>query len=167
MKPFVESMQIYRTMLSEGDLQVAYKGLMDYLMELKTHFAKQYPDYFVSGAIYYGYMDMSYFSVIPRSLKERNLKVAVVFLHEAFRFEVWLGGYNKQAQAKYWKIIKEQKWDRYHLVPTTAGADSILEHILTVEPDFNNLAGLTQQIEAGTLDFIRQVESFLDSLDTA
>jgi hypothetical protein len=43
-------------------------------------------------------MDMTNFSFIPKSFKQRNLKIAVVFIHEAFRFEAWLAGYNKQVQ---------------------------------------------------------------------
>ena len=110
----------------------AYKGLMEYIMDLRTHFKNRYPDYVVSGSIYYGYMDMTYFSFYPESLKKQNLKIAIVFLHEPFRFEVWLAGFNKQIQSKYWKLIKESGWNKYHLVSTTIGADSILEHILTV-----------------------------------
>lgn len=49
-------------------------------MDLKTYF-KKYPDYFVSG-LNYGYMDMTYFSFLPGSLKNRKLKVAIVFIHE-------------------------------------------------------------------------------------
>ena len=38
-------------------------------MELRTQLKNKYPDYFVSGSIYYGYMDMTYFSFFPESLK--------------------------------------------------------------------------------------------------
>jgi hypothetical protein len=106
-------------------------------------------------------MDMTYFSFFPKSLKRRKLKVAVVFLHEAFRFEVWLAGYNKRVQTKYWKLIKESGWKKYHIVPTTRGVDSIIEQVLVENPDFSHLEKLTQQIEKGTLDFIEDVEDFL------
>jgi hypothetical protein len=163
MATFNESMNEYRKQLENGAIQKAYKGLMEYIMALRTHFQSKYPDYFVSGNIYYGYMDMSYFSIIPESLKDRKLKIAVVFLHEAFRFEVWLAGVNKQVQSKYWKMIKESNWNQYHLVSTTQGADSIVEHILVEDPDFGDLESLTNQIESGTLNFIQEVESFLSA----
>ena len=89
----------------------AYQGLMEYILDLKTYFKNHYPDYFVSGSIYYGFMDMTYFSFIPVSLKQRNLKIAVVFVHSAFRFEVWLAGYNKQVQQQYWKLLKESNFN--------------------------------------------------------
>jgi hypothetical protein len=135
---------------------------MDYIMGLKTHFKKQYPDYFVSGSLYFGYMDMTYFSFTPPSLKKRKLKIAVVFLHEAFRFEIWLGGVNKQVQKKYWKLINEYGWDQYNLVSPAKGIDSILENILVENPDFSDLDTLTEKIEGRSLDFIRDVEHFLE-----
>jgi len=153
-------MNEYRRQLEKGVIKVAYKGLMEYIMDLRTHFKNKYPDYFISS-IYYGYMDMTYFSFIPDPLKHRRLKIAVVFLHETFRFEAWLAGYNKQVQSKYWKLFKESGWDKYHIVSTTEGVDSIMEHVLVDDPDFSDLDTLTKQIEKATLKFIKDVESFL------
>lgn len=158
---FQESMHEYKKLLKQGTIQEAYRGLMEYIMDLKTHFKNKYPDYFISGSIYYGYMDMTYFSFTPKTLKDRNLKIAIVFNYDAFRFEVWLGGYNKQVQAEYWQLLKESGWDSYHLVPTTEGMDSILEHTLVADPDFSDLDTLTKQIESETLRFAADVEKFL------
>lgn len=161
MKPFHEHVNEYRKQLAKGAVQKAYKGLMEYVMNLRTHFMKKYPDYFVSGSIYYGYMDMTYFSFTPGSLQQQKLKIAIVFIHEAFRFEVWLGGYNRQVQQKYWKLFKESGWDKHHVVPTTQGVDSIVECVLVDDPDFGDLDALTKQIEKATLKFIDDVEGFL------
>jgi hypothetical protein len=156
-----EYMNEYRKQLEKGAIQKAYRGLMEYIMGLRTYFDSQYPDYSVSGGIYYGYMDMTYFAVIPKTLKQRRLKIAIVFLHESFRFEVWLAGNNKQVQAKYWKLFKESGWSKYRIVPTTKGVDSILEYRVADNPDFNDLGALTKQIESNTLEFISEVEGFL------
>ena len=161
MESFHEYMNEYRKQLEKGAIQKAYKGLMEYIMDLRTHFKNKYPDYFVSGSIYYGYMDMTYFSFIPKSLKQRNLKIAIVFIHDTFRFEVWLAGYNKQVQTKYWKLFKESNWNKYRIPPTTKGVDSIIEYILVDNPDFSDLDALTKQIEKGTLKFINDIENFL------
>ena len=161
MTSFHEYVNEYKKQLEKGAIKEAYKGLMEYIMDLKTHFKNKYPDYFVSGSIYYGYMDMTYFSFFPKSLKHRGLKIAIVFVHDTFRFEVWLAGYNKQVQTKYWKLFKESGWDKYHVVSTTKDVDSIMEYILVDNPDFSDLDTLTKQIERGTLKFIKDVESFL------
>lgn len=161
MESFHEYMKEYRKQLEKGVIQEAYKGLIGYIMGLRTHLNNKYPDYFVSGSIYYGYMDMTYFSFIPQSLKDRKLKPAIVFVYDTFRFEVWLAAFNKQVQLKYWKLFKESGWDKYPLVPTVKGYDSIIENVLVEDPDFSDLDTLTEQIERGTLKFIKDVESFL------
>jgi hypothetical protein len=161
MESFHKYVDEYREQLQKGSINKAYKGLMEYIMALRTHFNNKYPDYFVSGSIYYGYMDMTYFSFTPKSLQHHKLKTAIVFIHDTFRFEVWLAGNNKQVQSKYWNLFKETGWNKYHLVPTTKGVDSILECILVDNPDFSDLDTLTTQIERATLRFIEDVESFL------
>jgi len=161
MAPLREYVREYQKQLGKGVIQQAYRGLMDYMMALRTHLKNKYPDYFVSGSIYYGFMDMTYFSFIPASLQKRRLRIAVVFLHETCRFEVWLAGYNKTVQLKYWRLFRESGWRQYYVVPTTRDADSIVEHVLVEKPDFGDLDGLTAQIERATLKFIADIESFL------
>ena len=154
-------MNEYKKQLQNGIVQKAYQGLMNYIMGLRSYFEKRYPDYSVSGSIYFGYMDMTYFSFFPESLKLRKLKVGIVFVHEAFRFEVWLFGYNKSVQAKYWKLFKESGWSKYKVPSAIKGVDTILEGILVENPDFSDLEVLAKQIERETLKFIEDVENFL------
>jgi hypothetical protein len=154
-------MQAYKIQMQKGVIQQAYKGLLEYIMGLRTHFQTKYPGYFVSGSIYYGYMDMTYFSVVPETFQQRKLKIALVFIHETCRFEVWLAASNKQVQSEYWKMIKDSGWDKYRLAPSVKGNDSILEQVIVEDPDFRDLDRLTQQIEAATLEFIQDIEDFL------
>jgi len=163
MESFHECIIEYKKQLEKGIIQKAYLGLMEYILSLKAHFKKQYPDYFVSGGIYFGYMDMTYFSFMPTSIKDHKLKVAIVFDHEACRFETWLGGYNKQVQKKFWELFKESDWDKYPVVPSIEGMDAFIEHVLVDVPDFDDLDGLTDQIEKGVIQFIQDVEEFLIS----
>ena len=164
MTSFNESMQIYKHHLQEGHIITAYQGLMAYFNELRGYFERNYPEFSVPGNIYYGYMDMTYFALVPALLAERKLKIAVVFLHEAFRFEVWLAARNKGVQAKVWESIQASGWDHYDLEPQGPGVDAILEHILVEDPDFNDLPGLTEEIEKGVLIFIKELEEFLPTL---
>jgi hypothetical protein len=160
MGSFAESMNEYKKQLKKGDLQEAYQGLMEYFRDLRSHFKNKYPDYSVSGSIYYGYMDMTYFSLFPESLKRRKLKIAIVFIHDKFRFEVWLSGSNRNVQTKYWKLLKESDWHKYHLASNPRAVDYVIDHILITNPDFSDLNSITRQIERGTLEFIRDVEGF-------
>ena len=161
MEPFHEYINEYRKQLENGAIKKVYKGLIEYIMALRTHFKNKYPDYFVSSSIYVGYMDMTYFAFTPKSIKQRDLKIALVFIHETFKFEVWLAGTNKQVQDKYWHLLKDSGWNKYPIVSTTKGVDSIIEYILVDNPDFSDLETLTNQIERATLNFITDIESFL------
>jgi len=75
MESFNQYMEEYKKEMKKGVIKEAYKGLMEYIMDLRTHLQNKYPDYFVSS-LYYGYMDMTYFSFSPESLKDRKLKIA-------------------------------------------------------------------------------------------
>ena len=164
MQPFHPYIDEYRRQMQNGAVPKAYQGLMHYLMDLRTHFQSNYPDYFVSGSLYAGYMDMSYFSIIPPALKQRGLKIAFVFLHATCHFEVWLAAANKQIQTRTWQQIKDSGWQQYRLVPSPRGADSILEHVLAETPDFSDLDALTGLIEEETGKFIADIEDFLSKI---
>jgi hypothetical protein len=164
MRTFPESMDEYREQLQKGAIQQAYRGLMEYMLSLRAYFQKQYPEYDVPGSLYFGYMDMTYFAIIPPELKQRKLKVAVVFLHEAFRFEVWLSGSNRQVQVDFSNLLRGKGWDKYKLTADPEASDSILEHILVAEPDFSDLDALTKMIEIGTIKFIGDLEDLISEL---
>jgi len=154
-------MLAYRDQLQKGSIQIAYRGLMDFMSVLKTRMKVVFPEAFISGSLYFGVMDMTYFSVIPQDLKERGLKIAVVFLHQEFRFEVWLSGANRQIQVETWKLLKERGYARYRLAIDPARGDSILEQTLTAEPNFDDPQALTALLEGGVADFIRAVQADL------
>ncbi|MDD1776050.1 MAG: hypothetical protein LUP94_01690 [Candidatus Methanomethylicus sp.] len=161
MESLNDLMNEYKRQLKKGDIQRAYRGFMEYFMGLRSHLENNYPDHIVSGSVYYGYMDMTYFSFFPASLKKRKLKIAIVFNHGTFRFEAWLAGINKTVQSEYWKLFKESGWKKSYMPPDIEGIDSILEQVLVETPDFDDLDKLTAQIERGTLELIRDVDDFL------
>lgn len=158
-----QSVLEYKKQLEKGEIQKAYKGILEYLSALRTHFEKQHPDWSVPGGLYPGYMDMSYFSIIPSAFKERKLKIAVVFIHETCRFEVWLAAVNKSVQADYWHMIRQSGWSQYKTVSTLEGADAIIEHVLIETPDFDDLKKLTAIIQQLVENFIRDIETYLSS----
>jgi hypothetical protein len=51
MEAFHEYMNEYRKQIEKGAIQEAYKGLVEYIMGLRTHFRNNYPEYAVSGII--------------------------------------------------------------------------------------------------------------------
>ncbi len=160
MQSIQEEMNELRMYLRTGALQKAYKALLGYMMDLRIHFQDRYPSYSVSG-LYQGYMDMTYFAILPPSLKRRNLKIAIVFNYEAFRFEAWLSGTNRQVQRKYWELFRDSQWTEYRVVAPAKGVDSILECDLAEAVDFGDLDNLTASIEEKTGKFINDIDKFL------
>lgn len=103
----------------------------------------------------------TYFLFHPQSLKKRGLKVAIVFVHDTCRFDVWLASRNAAYRKKYWQLFNDAHYKKHHLVPSDKAVDPILEHTLVAEPDFADPQALSAEIERGALNFIREVESFL------
>ena len=165
MTKFAESMVQFKDALQQGWVITAYRGLMEFMMDLRTHFSKKYPDHFISGSLYQGYMDMSYFAIVPEPLIQRKLKIAILFNYQDFRFDVFLIGVNKKVQAKYIQMIKKAGWKNYEMAPAVKGYDHIIEHTLVESPDFSDLTKLRDVIELGVCQFTREVEEFLETHD--
>jgi hypothetical protein len=160
MRSIQEDMNVFLSQLKAGSLQKAYKALLGYMMDLRTHFKNRFPRYSISG-LYQGYMDMTYFAVVPPLLKPRGLKIAIVFNYETFRFEAWLAGTNRQIQRKYWELIRARQWPEYRIVTPAKGVDSIIECDLTESFDFSERDNLQASIEERAVQFIDKVEKFL------
>ena len=100
-----EDIREYTAQLQKGSIQRAYKGIMVFMSELKSALERKYPDY-TSSALYYGYMDMTYFAITPPPpLKDKKLKIALVYLHTENRFEYWLAAANRMIQADIIKTL--------------------------------------------------------------
>ncbi len=145
----------YKNQMKIGNISKVYKGLMKYLMNLRSHFLNKYPDEFSVGSFYQGYMDISYFPLRPESLRRQKLKIGLVFNHEKFQFEIWLVGQNKKIQKDYWDWLKEKSWSKYKLSPSPQ--NSIIKEIIVKDPDFSDLDSLTEKIEIETLGFIKNI----------
>jgi len=156
-------MSEFKELLATGTIQKAYQELVSYMMGLKNTLSQKYSESFSTGSLYQGYMDMSYFAFTPEILRALGLKIAIVFVYEPFRFEVWLAANNKKIQKKYWNLIRERSWDKYRVVPAIQGYDSILEHVLVDDPDFSDPQALSRLIEDGLIAFIHDIESFLSA----
>lgn len=153
-------MQVFRQQLRQEALQRAYRALIAYMQGLRARFARQHGDSAVS-ALYQGYLDMTYFAFFPPALKARDLKIAIVFNYDAFRFEAWLAARNRKVQRQYWELFKDSHWDGYRIVAPAEGVDSIVECDLAADFDFDDLEALTASIEQAAAAFLADLEDFL------
>lgn len=146
----------YNNQLSKGRIQKAYREIMSFMSNLRTYLEEKNPDY-TTGALYYGYMDMTYFAFTPSNLKSRKLKIAVVYLHEPNSFEVWLGGNNRKIQAEYIELFSNKGTGGYKLSRVSPGVDSIIESTLSEQPDFDNPGELMRQIESKVIECVERI----------
>jgi len=152
----------YTTQLSRGTIQTAYRGIMTFMSDLRSFLECKYPD-FTAGALYFGYMDMTYFAFTPSALRERRLKIALVYLHKEGRFESWLAGNSRQIQAKYVEMLRRTHLGKHVLSQIQPGVDSIIASAIVDRPDFDDLDGLKRSIEVELMEFVEDMVRLVDS----
>ena len=148
----------YKKQLDIGDIQVAYAGLVKFVMRLKIRFSKTMWDRFAFSGIFQGYMDYTYFYFANDFCRERKLKFGLVLNHDDMRFEVWLLGQTKDVQERYWNLLKHTEWIQGEAIPKY----SIFEHVLIERPNFDDLDALSETIENG---IVMTTDRILDSLN--
>lgn len=160
MESLNEHIREYSIQLDKGHIQKAYKGIMTFMSALKSYLESNNPDYLAS-ALYPGYMDMSYFAFTPPALKKMKLKIAIVFLHEECRFELWLAGNNRQIQAEYSELLGNIDLGKYTLSEIQPGVDSIVTSSIIEKPDFDDPENLKKIIEENTIEFAEEILSLM------
>jgi hypothetical protein len=143
----------YNQQLKLGHIQKAYRGIMEMMSQLKIAWDNQYPET-PSGALYAGYMDMTFISVKPAVLSDMDVRVSIVYLHESHTFELWLVARNRKIQSQIHDQLKTKDLGQYTLSELGPGIDAIISTILIADPDFDNVEFLIQEIMEKTQHFI-------------
>ena len=156
MKTLNEQIKEYTHYLQQSKMQIAYKGILEFLGKSRAEFIKNYPHYDVSS-IYQGYMDMSYFSLSTKSLKDKGLKIAIVYLHEKGDFEVWLSARNRDIAKIYVSTLNTAISGNADVFHDTDNPDAIIECILTTTPDFEDQSSLIDTIDKGVEKFVMTI----------
>lgn len=153
-----KSLAIYQQQLHQGDIQRAYRALTKYVGELRARVAKEYA---VSN-LGFGYLDYTYFYFTTATVKERQLKFALVLNHEQLQIELWLCARNAKVQTDYWNRLKDSVWNR--------GRDemprySVLEVVFVDQLDFADQEGMTEGILTRLGEVVPAVEQTLREVD--
>ena len=150
----------YTDNLKHGEIQIAYKGILEFIGILRADLAKKRPDYEM-GSVYQGYMDMSYFAISTKLLKEKGLKIAVVYLHEKRTFEVWLSARNREISKFYKSMFFSTSLNNIAFFHDDNNQDAIIECTLTASPNFEDQISLLDIIDHGVMNFITYVANQL------
>ena len=146
----------YTHLVRQHELQLAYRGILEYLGKLRATFLKNCPQFDVSN-LYQGYMDMSYFSLSTKSLKDKSLKIAIVYLHEKGDFEVWLSARNRDIAKSYASILEDVLSSDANVFHDVNNPDAIVEYSLVKTPDFENPSMLIDTIDQGVDKFVTTI----------
>lgn len=157
-------LQELKERLQDGSIQRAYTGIVAYLSRLRSEFAGRRGERAVSG-LYQGYFDMTYFALFPSALKERDLKIAVVFNYATFAFEAWLAARNRKLQRAYWELLRQAGYTQHPLVEPAVGSDAIVAAVLATDYSLDDEDRLTARLVEGVEAFERAIIAFLDELD--
>lgn len=152
---------VYKDLLIKGEIQIAYRAIMEFMHQFRNRLNAKYPEFVISGNIYQGYMDMSYFAFTPGSLAEKKLKIAIVFIHESISFEIWLSGVNKKIQEKYWQLLRHKNLNNCLVPDDINGMDYIARKPVTVQIDFEDQYKLKQALESEILSLIEEMKLYL------
>ncbi|MCI6496050.1 MAG: hypothetical protein MSA01_03205 [Anaeromassilibacillus sp.] len=125
----------YKTLLQTTDLIEAYQEFIKLFRFLRIELEKTMTEYRFQGNIAENGMDYSYFLFWNEELKSKGLKIAVVFVHRDFRFEVWVSGFNRKYQSKYYDILKDKEIP-FELTSSPTKTD----YILRVPADISDIS---------------------------
>ena len=158
--PLSACIESYRVAVAEGDVVRAYRGILSQLTQFKAAWEQAHPKDTV-GALYPGYLDMSFVAFAPATLAEKRLKISLVFLHPSCEFALWLAAGNRAIQKSVSEALRALPLGGYRLTKLETGVDAIIELILEKPYAFDDTAALTQRLvqstEAFTSDMIELV----------
>lgn len=161
-KPLSASVAAYSEAVAEGDLARAYRGILAALTQFKSAWEASHPED-TAGALYQGYMDMSFVAVLPAALAHKRLKISLVFLHDSGTFSLWLIAGNRAIQKSVSEALSRFPLGQYALTVLETGVDSIIALDLPKpyafdEPDVltANLVASAERFLADMIALIRQ-----------
>lgn len=160
MKTLNELIEEYTHHLQQGEVQIAYKGILEFLGKLRAEFIKKHPHYDVSR-MNQGYMDMSYFSLNTKSFRDKGLKIVIVYIHEKGDFEVWLSARNRDISKSYASVLNSVISSDVNVFHDNNNPDAIIECILITTPNFEDQSLLIDTIDQGVEKFVTKLIDLL------
>jgi hypothetical protein len=168
MKQSNESLQTcverYVGAVAQGDIVRAYRGILAALTQFKSSWESTHPQDAV-GALYQGYLDMSFVAVLPLSLAEKRLKISLVFLHETGTFTLWLTAGNRAIQKNVSTALQRITLGRYQLTELEPGVDAIIALDLPKPYAFDEPDALTMRLVAAAEAFLADMTVLIQQID--
>lgn len=161
MKTLNDIVAVYQEELRKGDILIAYKELVQFVMNTRTDLSKKLSAQYSFAKVLHGYMDYTYFYYSNDFLKSKKLKFGLVLNHLEMRFEVWLLGNTIPVQKKYWNLLKNTKWNQNR---KEMPEYSVLEAVLIESPNFDDLGQLSVKLHKNLIQVSDEILAVVKSI---
>lgn len=151
----------YCRAVREDDLPRAYRGILSALMAFKASWESAHSEDSV-GALYQGYLDMSFVAVAPAVFGTRRLKISLVFLHDTGLFSLWLTAGNRAIQAQTSQELAKKPLGIYSLCELKPGVDAIISQDITSPYAFDEPERFTAQLIMAAERFLSDMKALLE-----
>jgi hypothetical protein len=161
--PVSVCVDLYTNAVMQGDIARAYRGILSALSQFKSAWEAAHPQDAV-GALYQGYMDMSFVSVLPAPLKAKRLKISLVYLHPSGIFSLWLAAGNRTIQKNISDALRGVPLGNYSITALAPGVDAIIAHDLPKPYPFQNPEKLTATLLHAAETFLTDMTALTGSI---
>lgn len=151
-------LETYKTLLESTDIQKGYQEFISLFRFLRTELEKELKEFKFSGHIVENNMDFAYFQLTDDLLKSMGLKVQIIFVHKRFCFEVWVSGYNRKIQCKYYEMLKDISMP-YILNNNPNRVDFIYKSTITEKFDMANGLEVVAIIKKAIIEIVGYAKS--------
>ena len=162
-EPLTACIEDYCRAVADGRLPRAYRGILAALTLFQSAWKSAHPADTV-GALYQGYMDMSFVAFSPAALAEKRLKISLVFLHDTGTFSLWLAAGNRDIQKRVSGALRSLPRGTYSLSTLEPGVDAIIAYDLPKPYTFDDPQALNIALVAAAEAFARDMISLTASI---
>ena len=153
----------YCRAVADGRFPRAYRGILASLTLFQSAWKSAHPADTV-GALYQGYMDMSFVAFAPAALAEKRLKISLVFLHDTGNFSLWLAAGNRDIQKRVSEALRRVPLGTYSLSTLEPGVDAIIAYDLPKPYAFDDPQALNAWLVAAAEAFTQDMISLTASI---
>ena len=159
----VNCIEDYTRAVADARLPRAYRGILSALVQFQAAWKAAHPSDSI-GALYQGYMDMSFVAFAPASLAEKRLKISLVFLHDTGFFSLWLAAGNREIQKRVSEALRLAPLGTYSLCTLEPGVDAIIASDVPKPYGFDESEALTKELVAAAEAFTRDMISLISCI---
>jgi len=159
----IKSIKIFKNLILTTNLQSGYQNQIALFRVIRTFLKANNSEYDFSGNIVENNMDYSYFQFTNSYYKDKGLKFVIAFVYKSFSFEIWLSGFNRKFQVKYFNALKGIFTPEELLTANPTRTDYIIRK--PIEFDYNDVEKSMNTMNAEVGKFVDTMKKWTDKVE--